>query len=141
MTRCAIPASTARWGVCHCQVAAWEADVTLVSGPVDLRSPVHLGDGFEQARKCSGSYHQSRAGHHCVRNGGGRITRPTTSRNRKIKEIKQVGLSIALEQTDDILGWLTGAEAGRVGQGSLQDFHGGPLCSGGIPGPKWQKAY
>lgn len=83
------------------------ADVTLVSGPVDLKAPPYLtcipirsaGDMFEQVTAVSGSQHI------IIKAAAVADYRPAMTADHKIKKSGN-DLSIGLERTDDILQYL-----------------------------------
>ncbi len=126
-------------GICHCQGGSLQGrDVTLVSGPVDLPRPLFCGDGFggERQGNVRGGYARSRgAGHHCQGSGSGGLP-ACHGGHRKIKK-SDGDLSIALERTDDILGWL--GQNRRDGQFLCGIFHGDPEYAGEFQGQAGKK--
>ena len=100
--------STGKMGYAIARTAAYRgADVTLVSGPVDLAPPLFVnlvpvesaGQMFEAVTARSGQMDI------IIKAAAVADYRPVTVGTEKIKK-KEGEMSIALERTDDILGWL-----------------------------------
>ena len=100
--------STGKMGYAIARVAAYRgADVTLVSGPVDLDRPLFVETvPVESAREMFEAV-TARSGEQDIIVKAAAVAdyRPSTVGTEKIKK-SDGDLSIALERTDDILGWL-----------------------------------
>ncbi|XBX03486.1 bifunctional phosphopantothenoylcysteine decarboxylase/phosphopantothenate--cysteine ligase CoaBC [Enterocloster clostridioformis] len=100
--------STGKMGYAIARVAAYRgADVTLVSGPVDLARPLFVETvPVESAREMFEAV-TARSGEQDIIVKAAAVAdyRPSTVGTEKIKK-SDGDLSIALERTDDILGWL-----------------------------------
>ena len=100
--------STGKMGYAIARVAAYRgADVTLVSGPVDLPRPLFVETvPVESAREMFEAVTaRSREQDIIVKAAAVADYRPATVGTEKIKKSDN-DLSIVLERTDDILGWL-----------------------------------
>ena len=100
--------STGKMGYAIARVAAYRgAQVTLVSGPVDMAPPLFADVvAVESARQMFEAV-TSRSREHDIIIKAAAVAdyRPASVGTEKIKK-KDSDLSIALERTDDILGWL-----------------------------------
>ena len=100
--------STGKMGYAIARVAAYRgAQVTLVSGPVDMAPPLFADVvAVESARQMFEAVtSRSREQDIIIKAAAVADYRPASVGTEKIKK-KDSDLSIALERTDDILGWL-----------------------------------
>ncbi len=100
--------STGKMGYAIARVAAYRgADVTLVSGPVDLPRPLFVETVLVESAREMFEAVTARSGEQDIIVKAAAVAdyRPATVGTEKIKK-SDGDLSIALERTDDILGWL-----------------------------------
>ena len=99
--------STGKMGYAIARVAAYRgADVTLVSGPVDLARPLFVETvPVESAREMFEAVTARSGEQDIIVKAAAVDYRPSTVGTEKIKK-SDGDLSIALERTDDILRWL-----------------------------------
>ena len=100
--------STGKMGYAIARVAAYRgADVTLVSGPVDLPRPLFVETVLVESAREMFEAVTARSGEQDIIVKAAAVAdyRPATVGKEKIKK-SDGDLSIALERTNDILGWL-----------------------------------